>query len=192
MWTGRWRRRSARATFVVSPSNFLLPVRRQFEEDVWLRRARIDVRANRPKIGTRQHRADQTEELAIGADTDRRLRDREGNKLRITGQWRSTSPAHGSDTRRRRRTLQRQWLPDPSSRAPISSEHKDWKLRLRAAGPCRPADVHVNPLNDCPCAGESRVREDRVCCLHVLAQSPLKRVDVNVACGCDSGALENR
>ena len=35
-----------------------LPVRRQFEEDDWLRRARVDVRASRPEIGTRQHRAD--------------------------------------------------------------------------------------------------------------------------------------
>src|SRR6478672_4277420 len=35
-----------------------MPVRRQFEEDVWLRLVRIDGRANRPKIGTRQHRPD--------------------------------------------------------------------------------------------------------------------------------------
>ena len=40
------------------PEELSLPVRRQFEEDVWLRLVRIDGRANRPKIGTRQHRPD--------------------------------------------------------------------------------------------------------------------------------------
>src|SRR3977135_4255417 len=40
------------------PDELSLPGRRQFEEDVWLRVPRIDVRANRPKIGTRQHRPD--------------------------------------------------------------------------------------------------------------------------------------
>ncbi len=74
-----------------------------------------------------QHAVDQTEELPVRADPDRRLRDRERHQLRVAHKGRPTPAWQGPGTRQRRRRLQRKGLPDPSSRAPISRGHKDWK-----------------------------------------------------------------
>ncbi len=82
----------------------------------------------------------------IRGDPHRGLADGERDKLGVGGQRRLLPAAEGPRARRRKRTLQRQGLPDPPSRAPISRGHCLEALRLRRVGPCEPTRLSLRPL----------------------------------------------
>ena len=73
--------------------------------------------------------------------------DRERDQLRVAHQRPAGRHEQGPGTRRRRRTLQRQGLPDPSSRAPISRGHRSGSpSSSREQVPADPPDFHIKPL----------------------------------------------